>query len=581
MTAFSNNFAGNGTGISTTAPAVDASGNWWGSNDAATVKAQADGGTDVDYSPWLDSDTDTSGDPGFQGDFSVLHVDDDSPQSGAAGHIQEGVDLVTGSTVLVEAGTYDEQVSVTTAGVTISGAGVGSTIVKPSSVTANTTHLVSAAPIAVVMLVDGVTGVTIEDLTVDGSAAAFNSCSPGYMGIFYRNASGTIGSTHVTNIFHPSAPGCQAVVGVFVQSGGGSSDVTVSGSTVDNYGKNGITCNEAGTTCTVTGNTVIGRGPVGLGDAAQNGIQFGVGAGGSIIGNDTSEHNYLPFTFSATGILLFNALPGVEVSGNNIHDNMEGLFIQGSDDVVVEGNTVINTIDTGVFVFVSDNATLHGNTVTSNDIGILPFFSDGGTYEENIVTSDSIGIVPIASDGGTYEANTLTANGIGLYLSDASGNSVTGNTIDANDHGIFIEGDSVGADILGNTITNNTGSSSGIHVEAFGGFSPSSVEVHFNDIVGNGGSGCFGVFNDTTNVIDATDNWWGACDGPSGVAAGSGDPVSANVDYDPWTDGKCDPDNDFLTTDEENLIYGTDPNDPDTDKDGCLDGRTVQHSTKK
>ena len=44
---------------------------------------------------------------GFQGDFSSLTVDDNSPQNGSTERIREGLDLVaTGGTVHVEAGTY-------------------------------------------------------------------------------------------------------------------------------------------------------------------------------------------------------------------------------------------------------------------------------------------------------------------------------------------------------------------------------------------------------------------------------------------------------------------------------------------
>ncbi len=39
------------------------------------------------------------------------------------------------------------------------------------------------------------------------------------------------------------------------------------------------------------------------------------------------------------------------------------------------------------------------------------------------------------------------------------------------------------------------------------------------------------VDNNSTGTLNATDNWWGMADGPSGVGPGSGDSVSANVDY--------------------------------------------------
>lgn len=85
---------------------LDASANWWGSDMPGAVAAEVNAA--VDYTPWLDTGADTSAGAGFQGDFSTLNVDDDSPQTGAEGRIQEGIDLVTASTVNVYPGVYTE-----------------------------------------------------------------------------------------------------------------------------------------------------------------------------------------------------------------------------------------------------------------------------------------------------------------------------------------------------------------------------------------------------------------------------------------------------------------------------------------
>ncbi len=55
--------------------------------------------------------------------------------------------------------------------------------------------------------------------------------------------------------------------------------------------------------------------------------------------------------------------------------------------------------------------------------------------------------------------------------------------------------------------------------------------IHDNNFVGNGCA----VFGDGwMGLVNATWNWWGAANGPSGNGPGAGDPVSENVDYEPW-----------------------------------------------
>src|SRR5262249_52667667 len=154
--------------------------------------------------------------------------------------------------------------------------------------------------------------VTINDVKVDGGPAAFAGCGDGYVGIYYRNASGTIDDSHVANIFQTTTPGCQAVVGILAHSGAAVCTLTISDSMVDNYGKTAITCSLTDMSCTISNNQVTGRGPVPLGDAAQNGIQFS-GANATIIGNTVRDNFYSPQSVCSTGILVFGSNPGIIV----------------------------------------------------------------------------------------------------------------------------------------------------------------------------------------------------------------------------------------------------------------------------
>ncbi|MBI4339744.1 MAG: right-handed parallel beta-helix repeat-containing protein [Chloroflexi bacterium] len=112
---FNNDLSGNTGGIAISIPgpvAVNASGNWWGTTSEAAIVAALEGVAFVDFTPYLDVGADT--DPatsGFQGNFSALHVSSLGTQF-VIGRVQEGVDLVTASTVIVHPGVYNEAVSI-------------------------------------------------------------------------------------------------------------------------------------------------------------------------------------------------------------------------------------------------------------------------------------------------------------------------------------------------------------------------------------------------------------------------------------------------------------------------------------
>jgi hypothetical protein len=238
--------------------------------------------------------------------------------------IQDAVDHAeSGEIVLVGVGMFDEQVKIERP-LTLEGEGMGVTTIKPvGPVMANTRTLFSGFPVAPIVLVDSTEGVSISALTVDGDTGQFNACSPGYVGIYYRGSSGAIDDTHVTKIRHAVTSGCQFVLGIFVDSGKDPSgpgprlkaNVAITDSMLDQYGKNGITANEAGTFVAVNANTVTGKGPAV--DIAQNGVQIGFGARGFVSDNTISAHNYLPPDVVACGVLFFRAGGGLGRARNN------------------------------------------------------------------------------------------------------------------------------------------------------------------------------------------------------------------------------------------------------------------------
>ncbi len=313
--------------------------------------------------------------------------------------IQHPIDLAcpTGATINVAAGSYDEQVVVVGKDIAIVGAGAGSTIVEPSSVLANTSSFSTGNPIAAIVLVEDSSATTLTGMTVDGASAAFGSCLPGYTGIFYRNASGMVSAMHVTDIFHPTAAVCQSVGGILVESGTGKfSVVSTDGNTVDVYGKYGIACNELGSDCAISNNTVVGRGPVPLGDVAQNGIQIGSGAVGSIVGNTVSDNIYIPQTSCSSGILVNT--DGIDVRSNTLDNNFCDVLAMTS------------------------GSTLSGNNIAAARESPFSVIGDGNTIDKNRVNGTALTAEGIYVDGinNAFTCNRITNNGTGIFFDTLS-----------------------------------------------------------------------------------------------------------------------------------------------------------------
>jgi hypothetical protein len=291
----------------------------------------------------------------------------------------------SGSTVDICPGTYAEQLtinkSITLNGVSSTTSGVTSDaaiIVPPAAgLVPNATDVDTGNPIAAQIFVQNpATTVNISNVTVDGTGNLIGGCAPDLQGILYQNASGTLNHVAVRNqTLGTGLGGCQSGEGIYVQTGAGfASTLTVENSSVHNYNKNGITGNDANTTLIATGNYVQGAGVVPVPGAAQNGIQLGFGAKGTIKGNTVIDNIYGDATIAAsTDILLYDT---AESSGITVSMNTTGnsqipiaLYTLGDDGLNFgDGVSVTNNKIFGTAVYDAIDVCTNGNIVTGNII---------------------------------------------------------------------------------------------------------------------------------------------------------------------------------------------------------------------
>lgn len=327
------------------------------------------------------------------------------------------------STLFVCPGIYPEQVIVTQP-ITITGVKDPSStadaavIAAPSGgIIANTTSLATGASIAAQLLMDAPSGtVNINNITVDGGNNQITGCAPDLIGIYYRNASGTVNQVAAINqALSTPLNGCQSGLGIFVQSGLSlTSTVTVKNSYVANYQKNGITGNEVGTTLTSSSNTVFGQGPTT--GAAENGIQFGFGATGSANSNTVMDNVYSTGTAAATGILVY-ASANVSAKSNTVGNSQLGISFDSDTPGSADNGTITSNRVSATHLFdgidvCSNSNTVHNNTIIGSDESAVHLDSAcGSTGNSNTVTNNVINdsCAGILEDPGTA-GNTVGSN---------------------------------------------------------------------------------------------------------------------------------------------------------------------------
>jgi Right handed beta helix region len=316
--------------------------------------------------------------------------------------IQSAVNAASpGATIHICAGTYVEQVSISKP---LNIEADSGTILMPSAMQANAASLVDSTPLATAILVNGASDVTIEGLIVDGTNSGISECSPILFGVIFQNASGTVDRLTVRNFkLAASLNGCQSGSGIFVQSGSGqSSTVLIEKSTVHDFQKNGITANEVGTSATILYNVVTGVGPTP--GAAQNGIQIGFGATGSITNNVVTNNVWstctavTSCTAVATNILVTQS-DGISVTGNTAGINNVGIFVDGNQPDVANNYTFASSVFDGIRLEGNGGTIKNNHAFNGAESGI---YIDGNNnvVELNIITEAAVGILVASGSSG-------------------------------------------------------------------------------------------------------------------------------------------------------------------------------------
>jgi parallel beta-helix repeat protein len=345
-----------------------------------------------------------------------------------------------GATVDVCPGTYPEQLlidkNLTLTGIQ-SGTNYAIMIVPPSAGLVANGVDIGGSPVAAQIFVQNASAVKINHLIVDGTGNNLTNCGPPagptLEGIYFQNASGQITNNAVRNQYltdFTDLGGCQNGLAINIESTTPST-VSITNNSVRNYQKNGITADglgdgTPGPAVTIYQNAIVGMAATAMnwpGGAAENGVQVGFGATGSVNGNTVNDNIWFNDTSdnpgnAASGILVY-ASAGVTVTENRVGSAQFGITTDTdpsygpADNTIITSNKVVGTQIFDAIDVCSSSNTVEWNTVYgSTQSGIHLDDACSGTSNSNTVSGNEVheacaGILQGTGSGTTLGTNTF------------------------------------------------------------------------------------------------------------------------------------------------------------------------------
>ena len=411
--------------------------------------------------------------------------------------IQAAIDAADpGDAIVVEAGHFEEQLHVTTADLTITGAGVDVTYID-SPVTL-TLFYTSSADNYPVVFVDGVDGVAFADLTLDGMGRGNGNYR--FQGFGYYNAGGSLTNVHVVNVMDTPFSGAQHGNGVYCYADDAAGHVfAMTDVLVDGFQKTGVVVHGDGVQANLMRVTCTGQGATSV--TAQNGIQVSGGAVGAVTDCTVTGVAYTGDTWTATGLLAYGPATA-DFSGCTVDGSQSSIYFVDADGSFDNG-LVTNPLGDAMYAYSSGAKAMGAPRVLPQ-----PFDAAGAGADKAAIT--------VTIDGSTF---------IGAGAVDSWGPTA------------------YGYGPVNFTVTNSevTGWDWGVVAYDFGGATITTA-VHGCNIHGNT---TYGFYSNATTTADVTCNWWGDIGGPndSPFNPSAGDAISGDVVYAPWLDsvgGNCD-----------------------------------------
>jgi uncharacterized repeat protein (TIGR01451 family) len=401
-------------------------------------------------------------------------------------------------------------------------------------------------------------------LTASGGSISGNSAALGYGGgVYVDEGSATLNGTQLVsntahtdgggvNVYEGSATliGGQVISNSVEYDGGGvnvyKGSVTLSGTQIvsNTAGHDGGGVSVEFGSATLTGAQVIDNlascgGGVYLryGSATLTGTQVvsntASNSGGGVFIDETSgrlsmsgggiDHNATPNSGGGMYISDGSAtLTGTQVVSNSANYNGGGAYIISGGSLRMTGKRVFNNTagnDGGGVYLDSGHVVLTGTHVISNAAkhggGLYVEYGDAVLVETQVVSNSAQwyggGVYvyqhngTLDMSGGGIDYNSTVYFGGGLYVSEGRATLT-------------------GTHVLSNTFSDAAGYGGGLLLGSHDG----AITATNGCIVYNSDTA---VENRSYGTLNASDNWWGTPNGPSGAGPGNGDSVSENVIY--------------------------------------------------